>query len=258
MRKRRYPLFLLLVVLSAILMFYQGDRGALRPLGFLARPVNILNEAIGWAGSIPRGFFGNFAAGQKELERLRAEVEALRLREQRFKEVAIENRFLRDALYLKARTEGFVAAASVTSNGNGRWSSAFVIDKGRAHSIEKGMAAITPDGLLGKVQEADSDTALILLIDDAAFSAAVRLQDSRVDAIVSGAGVGRAVLKYAGAETPVGMGEVVITSGLDGLFPPGIPVGYVSKVSQGEFFHDIEVTPFVDTRKVEKVIVAGR
>lgn len=259
MHRKRYPLFFALLVLTAFLMMYQGRSGPLRPLGFLSGYLSLASEGASTAGDSARGVLRRFRNRDGEVKGLVDEVRALRLKEQGFKEIMLENKRLRDVLCLKDRQGGLVTAAKVISKSPDRWANAVVIDKGRSDFVEKGMAVVTAEGLAGKVQEAHGFSSTVLLVDDMQFRAAVRLQDSRGEAVLSGAGTGRALLKYVGAEMAAKPGEIVITSGMDGLFPPGLVVGYVSGISGKEgFFHEVAVDLFVDTRKVEEVVVVRK
>jgi rod shape-determining protein MreC len=135
-----------------------------------------------------------------------------------------------------------------------------VIDKGSNDGINKDMPAITSQGLAGKVYTARKDYSDIMLLRDPNFSVAVRLQESRHEGVVTGTGQRYCILKYVPTENPVKEGEIVVTSGLDGIFPEGLPVGRVTKVlTEGvEFFQYIEVVPFQASGKIEEVLVVGR
>ena len=95
---------------------------------------------------------------------------------------------------------------------------------------------------------------------DINFSAAARLQESRTEGVISGTGFRKCQMKYVPYEEKVKKGDIVITSGLDELFPPGIPIGYVSDVNNKVvgFFQDVQVQPFVDGSKIEAVVIIKR
>ncbi len=122
------------------------------------------------------------------------------------------------------------------------------------------MAVITPQGLVGKIYSVHDYYSEVLLLKDSNFSVAVRLQNSRREGVISGTGNDYCLLKYVPPEENVEIGEVVITSGFDGIFPEGLPVGVVSKVKKEgiEFFQYIEVRPFQSSEKTEDVIVMKR
>jgi rod shape-determining protein MreC len=134
-----------------------------------------------------------------------------------------------------------------------------VIDKGRTGGISKDMAVITPRGLIGKVTMVTDNYAYVLLVNDINFSAAVRIQETRKEAILSGAEK-KCVLKYVSHEETVREGNIIVTSGLDDLFPQDLVVGYISKVSGKDtgIFKVIEVAPFQDLTKLDEVVVVRR
>lgn len=241
-------------------MTYQSRMGSIRPFGFLSYPLNLINQFmidVRYAtGAAVRMAIGH----EKELRQLRREVRELKTRELFFSEMIIENKRLAALLDLKEEQPGFVASARVVSRGSDRWSSVFIIDKGSEDLVEKGMVVVTIHGLLGKVAETLPEYSRVLLIDDAHFAAAVRLQKQRTEAILSGNGRGRCLLKYVVKDISPEVNEEVVTSGLDDIFPPGIAAGYITGISTKEeaLFHEIEVVPFVDVSKVEEVIIIKR
>ncbi len=97
----------------------------------------------------------------------------------------------------------------------------------------------------------------MLFIDDTRFKASARLQASRTEGVFAGTGARQGRLDYVGVAEPVKEGEVVVTSGLDGIFPPGLSIGYVLKTPKTgkKLFQDISVMPFADTKKLEEVII---
>ena len=125
------------------------------------------------------------------------------------------------------------------------------------------MAVITTEGLLGKISESDQRFSTVLLIDDRRFAAAVRIRGRKNRAVLAGAGgsgSGGAVLKYLASDLEVRPGDVIVTSGLDALFPRGIKVGYVNRVltQPEELFHTVEVSLYVDPRRTDEVIILRR
>ena len=94
------------------------------------------------------------------------------------------------------------------------------------------MAVITPRGLVGKILSSSDSYSSVLLINDINFSAAIRLHESRTEGIISGIGSKTCILKYVSHEYEVKANEMVLTSGLDSLFPVDIPVGSVTKITK--------------------------
>ena len=93
------------------------------------------------------------------------------------------------------------------------------------------MAVITPAGLVGKVSAAADDYAYVLLMTDINFSVSVKIQETRREAVLSGTGAGRCILKYVPVDVVIKEGEVAVTSGFDELFPQELPVVYVSRIA---------------------------
>ena len=261
MRTKHSRVFVLLLIAAAAAVLYQAKQGSLGPLSALTSPLAAINEAVTGAGDYAGNVIKRIFGRETELETARAEADRLRAELMRDAELKSENKRLNGLLQLRDNTLNYVASARVIARGTDRWANTFVIDKGSAQGVQKNMAVITPRGLLGKVQDTGRDSSVVLLLDDQRFGAAVRLSTMRIEAVLSGSGRGRCVIKYADVDTSVSNGEVVVTSGLDSLFPYGIPVGEVAGVAsagQEEFFQYVELKPYVNPRTVDEVIVVKR
>jgi rod shape-determining protein MreC len=257
MPRKNTLLFFVLVAISFVLMTYQSKKGRL----FSVQPLSILIDDSQYAAQSLTDFierpFRQMALRAEENERLKKEVAELLLEKQRYQEVAVENRRLRELLKFKETQQNYVATCRVIARGIDHWSNTLLLDKGAKDGLAKDMTAVTPMGLAGKITDVTGSYAHLLLLTDINFSASVRLQESRREAILSGTGTGTCVLKYVPHDEKVKTGDVVVTSGMDALFPPGIPVGYVAKVdTQGAgMFQHIEVIPYQNDAKMEEVIV---
>lgn len=260
MHRKHTRLFLAMLAASILLMAFQGRTGPIRPFGAASSPIHYINLLITDLGHRAGEGIRKMTLREEEVRALQRETRLLRLSARRLQEVMLENERLRTALALRENEPRYVATARVISRGSDRWSNTFIVDKGRDALVEKDMVVVAPEGLLGKVTEAGDSFSRVLLIDDPRFSVAVRLERSRAETVVSGEGFGRLRVKYVGASEAVEEGEALITSGLGGLFPRGIGVGFVAGVEtdEEELFHDIEAIPFVDTRKAEEVTIIRR
>jgi rod shape-determining protein MreC len=257
--RRFFPLFLLLV-LSLTLMTYQSNKGTIAPFSFLGTSLNRINDLIHSLSAALKEPFRRIMVRDEENRRLRGEVDRLTMEQQRYRDLFFENRRLRDILALKEKERRYIATARAVSRGLDRWSNTIVIDKGKRDGVAKDMAVITPSGLVGKISKAADGYSYVLLMSDFNFSASVRIQESRREAILSGAGGRRCVLKYVPQEEEVREGEIVVTSGFDELFPQEMPVGYISRVMKkgASIFQEIEVVPFQDLAKLDEVIIVRR
>lgn len=258
MPKKRPLLFFILVTLSFLLMSYQNKNGRIVSGDFLLYITDTAQMAGKAVADTLTGPFKKIALREEENLRLQKKVEELMLERSQYQDVIAENRRLRALLSFRETRQDYIATAEVLSRGTDNWANIILIDKGLKDGVQKDMAVITPKGLLGKVISSSDSYSRVLLITSINFSAAVRVQDSRKEGIVSGKGSGKCLLKYVPFEEEVKVGDVIITSGLDSFYPPGVPVGYVVKVDNKETsgqFQNIEVIPYQDDTKMEEVII---
>ena len=117
------------------------------------------------------------------------------------------------------------------------------------------MAVITPDGAVGKVIEVFRDTAQVLLLTDKDGGAGAMLVESRTQHPVGGTGEPILLMKYVATDDKVNVGEKIVTSGMDKIFPPDIPIGSVMEVKAGSPFKQIRVQPAAKLDRLEAVIV---
>ena len=251
-------LFLAVAVFSFVLMTYQSRKGHTLSVDFTGGLLNSMHAATRSVTDAIKRPFRMIALRDAENTALKKRVQELLLEREKYREAMLEDKRLRELLALRERHKDYVATARVIARGIDNWTHTFFLDKGSADGIGKDMTAITPKGLAGKITSVTGSYSRLLLLNDINFSASVRLQGSRTEGVLSGTGTSRCILKYVSFEEPVKAGEIVITSGLDMLFPPGIPVGYVSKVggrADESNFQYLEVQPFQDSAEMEEVII---
>jgi len=257
MPKKTVILFLLVLIISFVLMSYQSKKGHLLTGNVIS---DILNTSHACTKSLVDAVtspFRKIALRDEDNKLLRKQVAELLLERAKYQEEILENKRLTELLKLREGQQNYIAAARVISRGTDQWSHTLVIDRGQKDGVAKDMSAITPKGLTGKILSVTDSYSRLLLLTDINFSASVRLQESRKEGIISGTGSRKITLKYIPYEEEVKIGDIVITSGLDQLFPQGIPVGVISKIDkQGtDYFQYIEVTPYVDDSKIEEVLI---
>jgi rod shape-determining protein MreC len=257
MSRRKVILFLLVAAATFAAMMYQGKRGYVpshNPVGSL---LNHSSSALHTVKETIMNPFRKLMIRTEENRRLKKQVDELLLERARHQEILLENARLRDLLKLKETQRNVITSARIVARGVNFWTHSLLIDKGGRDNISKDSTAITPKGLAGKTFNVSDSFSNILLLTDINFSAAVRLQESRKEGVISGTGSSKVMLEYIPAEEEVKTGDIVVTSGLDLLFPAGIPVGYVSRVDKqgGGQFQSIEVIPFVDTARLEEVLI---
>jgi rod shape-determining protein MreC len=149
-----------------------------------------------------------------------------------------------------------VIASSMASTSNpGENSNAISIDKGSDDGLTSDLAILTPEGVVGKILTVFPHNAQVLLLTDPASGVGVSLTQSRVQGILKGGNDGFCGLHYVMNEEVVNRGETVESSGLDQVYPKGLPVGTVVSVSEGSIYKTITVKPAVDLNRLETVLV---
>ena len=241
-----------------IFMTYQSRQARSTLGGILSTTLYRIHSAAESVSDFAVRPFKEMSVREADLAAMRKRVQALEAERDRYQETLRENRRLSALLKLREIRPDYVAAAKVVARGIDRWSNVLVLDKGANDGIAKDMVAITPNGLAGKIMDVSDSYSNLLLVTDIKFAAAVRIQESRQEGVLSGTGNRTCLLKYISFESEAKVGDVVITSGLDSLFPPGISVGFISAVDakrKGGSFQHIEVTPYQDGSAIEEVMI---
>ena len=150
-----------------------------------------------------------------------------------------------------------VAAQAIGSSGSDQ-SRVFYIDKGTDFKLDRDMAVITPDGIVGKVRDVFPHTAQVLAINDQTSGAGVILETTRTRGILRGNAAGQPQIVDILADRRIQPGEKVLTAGGDLIFPRGLPVGVVEKVipdPERDSFIDVLVTPAAHLDRLDEVLV---
>ena len=192
---------------------------------------------------------------RQQSEQLRAEVDRLKL----------ENLSLRNALGTADRLKilaGYqqmipsqTMVATVIGAGANPNSRVVFLDKGSGAGVKPGMAVITPDGIVGKVQSVFPGSSLMLMISDSYSGVGVILGKKRVHGVMKGTGLNEARIDYVPNEEKVAVGEKVYTSGDDRIYPKGLLVGTVNAARPGRDFQEITVQPGAGLNRLDEVLV---
>ena len=204
------------------------------------------------------GYLALWSLRQENVE-LRRRLETLQGVSQRAVELDLANRRLGKLLALRDELGVAAVAARVVGRSPTAWVHTVVLDKGERHGISKGMAVLTPEGVVGQVVSVSAHAAQVLLISDPNSGVDVLVQRTRARGIVAGTIEGGCLLKYIQRGDDVAAGDTVITSGLDGIFPKGQLIGTVARVGKKDsrIFQDVEVILSAELAKVEEVLVVA-
>jgi rod shape-determining protein MreC len=173
-------------------------------------------------------------------------------------ETAAENERLREMLAFQKETHGTLLAASVIAADSMSFAKSLRIDRGSRHGVGRNMAVVTPSGVVGRVVEVGPFHSDVQLLTDGRSAVPVRVQRTRAQGVLQGLASGICHLKYVARADDVEPGDVVITSGLGGIFPRGLIAGTVISVEKREFgvLQEVRVAPAVDFRRLpEEVFV---
>lgn len=191
-----------------------------------------------------------------ENRQLKEQIEQMRLEQVRLSEDAAQARRLQNLLAFKEQYIDKTVAAQVIGTSGTDSNRVIYIDKGENSGIKRDMAVITSDGVVGKVSLVFASESQILLINDQTSGVGVLLGDERTQGVLSGTANGRVVLNDVMSDNQVPVGEKLLTSGGDRIFPKGLPVGTVAKVGRGkDLFLNIEIKPAADLSRLEEVLV---
>ena len=224
--------------------------------------VTPLEKALVWVQTSTGNIWHNYfylRGVRAENRSLTAQVERMSLERVRMSQDADQARRLQALLAFKEQFISETMAAQVIGSSGSELSRSVYIDKGERDGIKPDMAVITADGIVGKVLRVYGSTSLVLLIDDQTSGVGALLDKTRLQGILRGTPSGEVVLEKVMSDETVPAGEMVLTSGGDGIFPKGLLVGRVTKVSPGsELFLNIRVRPAADLSKLEEVLVVTK
>lgn len=199
---------------------------------------------------------------RQENEQLRGEVARLRISLQQERALAQQTRSLQELLDLRAAAGLRTVAASVIGSGADPTFRTITIDKGTQDGLRPDMAVIAPAGIVGRVLLPTGRAAKVQLLIDRDAAAGVMVERSRVNGVVTGVGsddldytAGLIALNYLPGTADVRSGDVVVTSGIDGIYPKGLPVGTIQSAERVGGEWRIRLRPAVDFSTLEAVLV---
>jgi rod shape-determining protein MreC len=249
---------LLLQVLMLAVQVKRDSRGRLIRVWTITA-VTPFEKGGAWGFGKIRGVWDHYFALQgttRQNEALRAENDALKLRISQLESKASEADRLAALLSFKqAHDKVPMLMARVIGASAGTASRTVEIDRGERDGVRRNMGVITPDGAVGKIIEVYRDNAQVLLLTDKDSGAGAMLLPTRIQSPVKGNGDPTLSMSYVANDDTVNVGDKVVTSGMDKIFPRDIPIGKVLEVKPGTTFKQIRVQPAANLERLEEVIV---
>jgi rod shape-determining protein MreC len=266
LKKYLYPLLTGAGILAALLFFSLNvprnreanviERSALSVLAPLLRPVSRISGFVEdvWDGYI------RLVDTHRENMRLREDVRSLNLRVLEGNEALLSNQRLERLLDMKKSVKAPTVSATVIGEDVTSWFRTLVINRGSSSGIREGMAVISADGVVGQTVKVSSSTSRVLLLTDHASGISATIQRSRARGVIKGKSEMLCTLEFTTREEDVKVGDMVITSGIGGVFLKGLPIGEVTMVKRGEYgiFQTVSIRPAVNLPHLEEVLIVQR
>ena len=259
-RFRNLTVLLVAILLQLVLLAYQvrtNQEVRLIRVWAVTAVTPLARVTESFRGNVARFFSDYFVLldVREDNKRMKAELDRIKL----------ENQFLRTELSTADRARALsifqshspsrTIAAHIIGNTTGSSGKVVLVDRGTPSGIEKGMAVITPDGIVGKIIGVYPTASLLLLITDESFAAGVISQKNRVHGTLKGQGHSTVMVDYVQNEENVEQGEWFFTSGDDRIFPKGLPAGQATVVRPGKNRKEIYVTPSGFQNGLEEVLI---
>ena len=224
---------------SFLLIFIDHRLQAMQPVRVF---LNSLVAPVQYLAILPEQLLDNFSESVKTTDQLSAENKALKQRilklqgqQQQLQFLQNENRRLRELLGSEARESARRMVAEVIAVASEPFSQQLVINKGTLSGVYEGQPVLDSSGIIGQVQDVGGNTARVLLISDQSHAISLRSERNDIRALAQGTGdIGRLELMFIPHSTELREGDLLMSSGLGGVFPEGYPVARIANIVRDE------------------------
>ncbi len=231
--------FVLCCLISLLLLTFYIREGESGPIHSVRSVVNTVATPVRMVGSVVAAPFhaignvvSNVTAPQETLSELREQNEQLTAEVAKLTEAEKTAERLEGLLGLQSTYSLESTAARIVGGSSDAWSQTVTIDKGTIDGLEVGMAVCNSGGAIGQIVEVSASSSTVRLLTDENSGISAMVQRSRAQGILQGQPDGTLLLNYVAADSDVSVGDIVITSGLGGVFPKGLPLGTVTSVNR--------------------------
>jgi rod shape-determining protein MreC len=254
-------LFAVLIV-SMLLLFGEQRFSAIESGRFF---VSSILAPLYWVGYVPTYvsdvFSNQFAARAALVEenaQLRSQLFVLERRSQQLISLEVENRRLRQLLNATSTLDDRYLAAELIGVSSDPFSHQVILNRGLRDGVFVGQPVIDAFGLIGQVVRVDAISSRVILITDVNHSVPVQVNRNGVRSIISGIGdVHKLKLLFVPDTADIVVGDLLVTSGLGGRFPPGFPVAEVTQIerSSGAQFMQVDVRPIAELDRARHLLM---
>lgn len=194
---------------------------------------------------------------REENKQMRKTITILNKRLIENREAVAEHDRLKKLMDLKDTLPVSSCAALVVAEDSSPWFRTVTIDRGEKDGIREGMPVVAMAGIVGRIVKVAQNSSRVLLLTDHASGISAVVQRSRARGVVVGKGGNSCSLEFSERGEDVRTGDIVLTSGIGGVFPKGIPIGEITMVKKGEYgiFQTVNISPFVNISRLEEVLV---
>ena len=254
---------LLIAVVAAVGMLYVDlHLGVLKPL---RQGLSMVLYPIEQALMVPRDVFrwvAKYSSAISDVVDRKSQLEKKEVENSekllQIEQLKAENDSLRTLLELRKGTKHVTVIAEISHETRDAFSNRIVIDRGSQHGVQPGHPVINSQGVVGQVVRVSPITSEVSLVTDPSLTIPVNLPRSGLRSVASGTGDGQQVdLKYLNINAEVEVGNILVTSGLDGLYPSGLPVAKINRVERAGSgqFPRISSTPVAPIGTLRNVLV---
>ena len=259
------PLARLFVFVAVCLALLVADL-RFRYLEVMRNALSVVTYPLQMAASTPADvvrnasrYFGTLIDVQLENADLRRHQLGAGERLLRFEHLEQENAHLRELLQMSRRVETRSIAADILYNAPDPFARKVILDRGAQQGVEPGLAVVDANGVIGQVTRVHPIQAEVTLLTDRNQSIPVSVVRNGVRGVLYGVGRGMLEMRHVLADVDIRPGDQLVTSGLDGVFVPGLPVATVTRVNRdADAFARIDCEPLAAIERSVQVLVIGR
>ena len=223
----------------------------------ITSPVRFVGSAVAAPFNAIGNVFSNLTASQESLDDLKKQNEVLTSKVAELSEAQKTAERLEGLVGLQSTYNLKSTAARIVGASGDAWTSTVTIDKGSADGLTINMPVTSSAGVIGQIIEVSAKTSTVRLIGDENSGVSAMVQDTRAQGMLQGQPDGTLRLEYVSVDSDVKVGDIIVTSGIGGVFPKGLPLGTVSSVekSANDVYYTIVVRAQTTAENNEEVLV---